>query len=131
MNRLLLGLSFLAFSCNSPKDYNGNTSKKPPIHSEGNVSLFIYFEDSHRFTLVVNDSLKYYTAHNQSSSEGPQNLIDVVPKPQKPMKFYLKIEDRDTTFYKDVRNTDSLVFELDLNKHFIVHNENEGVWYYD
>lgn len=131
MNRLFFGLSFLAISCNSPKDYNANASKKTPVHSEGKVSLFIYAEDSHRFTLIVNDSMNYHTAYNQSNSEGPQNLIDAVPKTQKPMKFYLKIENSDTTFFKDVGNTDSLVFELDLNKYFIVHNQNESVWYYD
>jgi hypothetical protein len=123
MYRLLSVLIFLLFSCDSKDRRNNKIKTQLPVHKDGNLSLFVHIGFEHQFTIVVNDSLKFTTTYPGSTDEGPQVLIDVIPKTCPMIKFKVRIAERDTTFSYNVQNVDSLRFGLFANNSFMISNE--------
>jgi hypothetical protein len=131
MYRLLSAFIFLLFSCHNPKGPNTKIDTQLPIHKNGSLSLFVHIGFEHQFTLVVNDTLKYSTTYPGAIDEGPQILVDVIPKTSPVMKFNLHMAGSDTTFSYNVQNVDSLRFGLFANNSFMISNEDQHVWFYD
>ena len=129
MYRLLSSFIILLVSCDSGN--NAKIKTRLPVHKNGSLSLFVHIGFEHQFTLVVNDTLKYSTIYPGATDEGPQVLVDVIPKTSPIMKFKIHIADRDTTFSYNVQNIDSLRFGLFANNSFMISNEDEHVWFYD
>jgi len=130
MPRALIFFCFLLINCNS-NETGIEKATKVPEHNEGMLSLFIDIGYEDEFSLVINDSLKYSTYIKGASKEGPQQLLDVIPKNSSPMKFELRIAERDTTFTYDLRDVDSLRFGLYANNNLMISNETQHVWFYD
>ena len=131
MHRLLSVIVFILLSCDSAERPNTNFNKHLPIHKSGNLSLFIHIGYEQQFTLVVNDSLKFTTTYPGATDEGPQILIDVIPKISPVMKFKIHIAERDTTVSYNVQDLDSLRFGLFANNRFMISSGDQHVWFYD
>jgi hypothetical protein len=131
MYRLLSAFFFLLLSCDSSEGPSSKIKTQLPTHKTGSLSLFVHIGFEHQFTLVVNDSLKFTTTYPGASDEGPQTLIDVIPKISPIIKFKVHIAERDTTFSYNVQNIDSLRFGLFANNSFLISNEDQDVWFYD
>jgi hypothetical protein len=131
MYQLLSAFIILLFSCDSSKERNTTIHTPRPTHKNGSLSLFVHVGFEHQFTLVVNDTLKYSTTYPGATDEGPQILINVIPKTSPIMKFKIHMVDRDTTFSINVQYIDSLRFGLFANNNFMISNEDQHVWFYD
>ena len=124
MNRLVVTLLFLFLGCKHRVEI--------PMHKSGMLSLFIHIGYEHKFQLTVNDSLHYNACYpGATDDEGPQVLVDVIPKTGIYMKFELHIDDRDTTFLYGIKDVDSLRFGLFSNKRFMISNQSQMVWFFD
>lgn len=131
MYRLLPVLVSLLFSCDSSNGPTSIIKTQLPVHKKGSLSLFVHIGFEHQFTIIVNDTLKFTTAYPSASDEGPQVLIDVIPKTSPVMKFKVHMADRDTAFNYNVQDIDSLRFGLFANNSFMISNEDQHVWFYD
>jgi len=123
LNQIFLFFLFFYFSCSLPA-----TEKKANVD---NLSLFIIPESKDSFQLIIDDKVKFNTIRLNKETHGPQELITEIAKSADSIKLNLKIGDRDTLFNISTAHNDSLIFGLDLQRHFIVMNQNQYIWYYD
>ncbi|HUR30250.1 MAG TPA: hypothetical protein VMZ69_02395 [Saprospiraceae bacterium] len=123
-------LTLLLFSCNA-SETEPEKIINVPEHRAGMLSLYIAVGFEQQYSLIINDSLMYSTFIKGASEEGPQQLIDIIPKTDSKIKIQLLIADRDTTFMYDLKDVDSLRFGLYANKSFMISNQDQGVWFYD
>ena len=120
---LLLFVCILDIGCNSiPNKIEDNSEK---------LSLVIIPEYKDRFQLKIDDSLNFNNIQIDKEKHGPQELITKLSKSGDSIKINLHISNRDTIFVKSKKGIDSLIFGLDLQRHFFMQNQDEYIWYYD
>lgn len=81
--------------------------------------------------MSINDTLHFETYQLDRTKHGPQELITKLNKPADSIKVTLQIANRDTSFVLHLKKVDSLIFGLDMNKHFFVFDQDQYIWYYD